>query len=105
MVRPHDTCQGTAVNIEQLISSKIRLPSPPATAVRILQAVQEDDGSMNDLARIIATDPVLTAKLLRLANSSIYSLSCRVATIDKALTVLGVNLIKNIALSFVCLQE
>ncbi len=60
---------------------------------------------MQQMADIISSDPALSAKLLRVANSSIYGLSYKVGSIDKALTVLGINVLKNIALSFVISEE
>src|SRR5512140_2775894 len=86
--------------LQQLITDQLSLPSPPAIAVQILNAVQRDDVSLHDLARIISADPALTAKLLRVANSSFYSLPNQITSIERALTVLGTNVIKNIALSF-----
>ena len=87
-------------HIRTLISEQLNLPSPPAIAVRILNTLQKEDASLQDMAGIIAADPALTVKLLRVANSSFYSLSSRVTSIDRAITVLGTNVIKNIALSF-----
>lgn len=83
----------------------IKLPSPPAIALRILEAVKKDDASFGELAGIIAVDPALTAKILMVANSSIYGLTNTISTIEKALSVLGLNVTKNIALSFVIAKE
>lgn len=91
--------------IDQMIAAGIKLPSPPAIAVRILNTVQQEESSLRDLASIISSDPALTAKMLRIANSGFYSLKYKVTSIEKALTVLGVNILKNIALSFVIAQE
>ncbi len=91
--------------IDEMIAAGIKIPSPPAIAVRILNAVQQDEPSLSDLAKIISSDPALTAKLLKVANSGFYSLKYEVPSIEKALTVLGVNVLKNIALSFVIAKE
>lgn len=91
--------------IDRMIADGIKLPSPPAIAVRILNEVQQEEPSLNELAGIIASDPALTAKMLRVANSGFYALKYEVSSIEKALTVLGVNILKNIALSFVIAQE
>ena len=92
--------------VRQLITDRLNcLPSPPEIAVQILNTVQRDDASLHDLARIISADPALTAKLLRVANSSIYSLPNQVSSIERALTVLGMNVIKSIALSFAIAGE
>lgn len=87
--------------IRRLIDNKINLPSPPAIAVQILSTVQRQDFSLDDLEKIISADPALTSKMLRLANSSFYALPTKVSNINRALAVLGTNVIKNIALSFV----
>jgi diguanylate cyclase (GGDEF)-like protein len=87
--------------IERLIKEQIHLPSPPAIAVKILNTVRDEKSSMADLERIISADPALTSKMLRIANSAFYSLPNEVSNISRALSILGTNVIKNIALSFV----
>ena len=87
--------------ITALIKNDVRLPSPPAIAVRILEVVQQEDFSFNELGSIIQSDPALAGRIMRLANSGLYSLPRKVASIDKAISVLGINALKNIALSFV----
>ncbi len=91
--------------IDILLEKNIKLPSAPAMAVRILEAVRAEDGSFHSLAEIIALDPALTTKILGVANSSVYGLSCNVTSVEHALSVLGVNALKNIALSFVIAKE
>ncbi len=84
-----------------LIKNQINLPSPPAIAVKILNTVQNTEFSLGDLETIISADPALISKMLRIANSAMYSLPNKVGNISRALSILGSNLIKNIALSFV----
>src|SRR5215472_1319720 len=87
--------------VDHLLREEIRLPSPPAIAVRLLEIVRQEDFSFKQLAVVIQSDPALLARILRLANSSFYGLSKRVSSIDTAIAVLGVNALKNIALSFI----
>jgi diguanylate cyclase (GGDEF)-like protein len=87
--------------LNRLIRDQINLPSPPAIAVRILETVQNKDSSMKDLEKIISADPALTGKMLRIANSTFYSLPSEITNVSRALSILGTNVIKNIALSFV----
>lgn len=94
-----------AVKIRKLIDEQIDLPSPPAIAIQILNAVQQEESSLPELARIISADPALTGKLLSVANSGFYALPNEVTNVDRALSVLGTNVIKNIALSFVIAAE
>ncbi|MDX2479753.1 MAG: GGDEF domain-containing protein [Desulfuromusa sp.] len=86
---------------QQLAEKEIALPSPPAIVVQILNTVQKEDAALNKLADIISADPALTGKMLQIANSGFYAFKNEVTSIDRALSVLGTNVIKNIALSFV----
>ncbi|HEX9023192.1 MAG TPA: HDOD domain-containing protein, partial [Geobacteraceae bacterium] len=90
---------------QELIHANVRLPSPPAIAIKILDTVRRDDFSFKDLARIIETDPALVAKILRVANSSYYSFSRKVGNIETAISILGTHAVKNIALSFVIYSD
>ncbi len=87
--------------IDSLLNDNIKLPSPPAIAVRILDSVKKDDSSFKELSDIISTDPALTTKILRIANSSLYAVPSKVDNIQKALSLIGLTALKNIALSFV----
>ena len=91
--------------IHQLIEEQINLPSPPAIAAQILNTVQDETSSLSDLEKIISADPALTGKMLSIANSSFYSLPNKVANITRAMSILGTNVIKNIALSFVIARD
>ncbi len=87
--------------ILRLISAQINLPSPPVIAAQILKTIQDKESSLSDLEQIITADPALTSKLLRIANSAFYALPCAIGNVSRALSILGTNVIKNIALSFV----
>ncbi len=91
--------------IKQLVEDQVNLPSPPAIAVQILSTVQQQDYSLNDLEKIISADAALTGKMLRIANSAFYSLPTKISNVSRALAVLGTNVIKNIALSFVIASD
>ncbi len=91
----------SSTEILRLISAQINLPSPPVIAAQILKTIQNNESSLTDLEKIIAADPALTSKLLRIANSAFYSLPYEIGNVSRALSILGTNVIKNIALSFV----
>jgi len=94
-----------SLKIRKLIEEQINLPSPPAIAVQILNTVQQEDSSIRELAKIISADPALTGKMLSIANSGFYSMPNEVTSVERAISVLGTNLIKNIALSFVIASD
>jgi diguanylate cyclase (GGDEF)-like protein len=90
--------------LEQLTKGDIKLPSPPVVAIRILQVVRDKETSFNSLSKIISSDPALTLKVLSIANSSFYGLPYKVDNLDKAISILGFDAIKNLALSFVIVK-
>lgn len=93
--------------IKQLLAnnSSIKLPTPPAIALRILEEVHKEEPSFSRLTELINTDPALTARVLRIANSPVFSPICRIDNLDKALTRMGTTLLTNIALSFVLVSN
>lgn len=91
--------------IQALISGKIRLPSPPLIAIRILETVRRDDFTFRDLAHLIESDPALTARILKSSNSTYFNPREKVTNIERALALLGSNSVINIALSFVIVSE
>lgn len=91
--------------ILNLINQSVNLPSPPAIAVKILNAVQQNEAALSELGEIISSDPALTAKMLKVANSGIFSRNGNISNISRAMTILGTNVIKNIALSFIIAEN
>jgi len=85
--------------IEEILSCET-LPSLPATAVRVLELSQDPDCTVNELAETIRFDQGLSAKILKTVNSSFFGLRTKCATIDKALVVLGMRELRNLALGF-----
>jgi diguanylate cyclase (GGDEF)-like protein len=88
------------MDLIKLLQNEIKLPSPPSIALRLMEEMKKDVFSFGDIAGIIQFDPSLTVKVLKVVNSSYYSLPRKVTNIERALTILGVNTVKNIALSF-----
>jgi len=92
-------------SVEKLLKDDIRLPTPPAIAVRILDLLKRDNFAFRHLAEVIQTDPALASRILRLANSAFYSMPRRVSNFETAVAMLGGNALKNIALSFIIVQS
>jgi HD-like signal output (HDOD) protein len=66
--------------VEDMLARLDTLPSNEPTLARVLQLVNDDNCSARTLGETVAMDPVLTIRLLRLANSAYYGLSGRIAT-------------------------
>lgn len=87
-------------DIQFLAIKTDNLPTLPAIAIKLLQAVQKDEPNTIEIGKILSNDVALTAKILKLVNSSFYGLSSSITTVDHAIKLLGLNTVKNLALSF-----
>ena len=79
-----------------------RLPAQPISAVRVLKMVDDPDASTADLARLIETDPALSAQVLKLANAPYYGLSHNVGSAGRAVLLLGFTTVRALAVSGAC---
>jgi len=89
--------------LDTLLPESVRdhdLPSMPAVAVQVLQLVQDNDTTLDDLAGVLSMDPALSAKLLKLSNSSLFRVGSEVTTLQRACMILGLKTVKLMALSF-----
>lgn len=82
-----------------------KLPTLPGVAVKILEAVKSDELSLQELGGIISTDPVLSSEVLKLINSSFFSIPRKVTSVNHAVNLLGLNAVKNLALSFSLVKD
>jgi diguanylate cyclase (GGDEF)-like protein len=86
--------------LQKRLKSCQTLPSIPAVVVRILQLSREDEPSIREIAQVISQDPALATKLLRVSNSALYAVRYDVTTVNRAVSVLGINTTLSLALSF-----
>ena len=80
-----------------LLARLEQLPPRAAAAARVLQLVENPDTSAQELSRAMGTDPVFAARVLRVANSSYYGLSGRVSTLPFAVSVIGFQAVRTLA--------
>lgn len=86
----------SALSPEQLAQSVQDLPSLPAVVMELLGSIEQENIDISVLAKKVSYDQALTAKTLRLANSSSYGLQVKVATIQQAITFLGFQATRNL---------
>lgn len=82
------------IDIEELVKSNV--PMMPGSAARISTLLNDINVSSRNLTEAISYDPILTARILRLANSPIYSLQKNVTTLRHAIDAVGMNAIYEI---------
>lgn len=80
------------------VLSRKDLPTIPAVLGRILTVVDGERSSARDLVEVIEVDQALTSRVLKLANSALFGLSRKVATVPRAVVLVGFNTVRNLAL-------
>jgi putative nucleotidyltransferase with HDIG domain len=82
--------------LEDVLRVIHRLPSLPTVVMELMASIEQEDVNIDTLARKIAQDQALTAKTLRLANSSFYGRAQTVSTITEAIAILGFRTVRNV---------
>jgi HD-like signal output (HDOD) protein len=94
------------VNILQRINEIRELPALPEIMLRVQALVNSEEGSAATLARIIEQDPSLTAKILKVANSSYFgSVNQRISSLRLALARIGFNEVRNIVTAMSLIKQ
>lgn len=81
------------------------MPSLSPTASKVMQLANNINTPPPELTKVIKLDPVLSAKVLKLVNSSYFALPNEIVSLEKAIIMLGLNTIKNLALSAAALAQ
>jgi PAS domain S-box-containing protein len=90
---------GVQETVDQVLQRIEGLPVLPVVAVKLLEITEDEFSSVKDVARLIESDPSLTAKTLKMANSSAYSRSGTIGTIPDAVRFIGFNAVKSTVLT------
>ena len=85
--------------LEALVSEIAELRTPPAVALQVIEIASGERFSAPELARVISTNPVLTAKVLRLSNSAYYGYARTISTVRDAVVLLGFRAVRSAALA------
>ena len=91
------TPQGLVASIKDLVTL-------PEVALRIASMVDDPSSSSADIGREISRDAALTARLLRIANSPAYGHHGKIATISRAITVLGVRQVRDLTVGLTAIR-
>ena len=81
------------------------IPSLPTSVTKVLEICNNPQTSPADLNHVISLDPVLVGRVLKLINSAYYGLGQTVTNLARAVIMLGVNTVKNLALSTAVLGQ
>ncbi len=92
-----------ATQREQIVNDGIReishIATLPEITLKIVALVEDPKSTAQDLHKVIANDPALCARILKVVNSSFYGLPGQIGSINRAIVMLGLNAVKNIAIA------
>ncbi len=83
----------------QFLQNVDHLVALPDVCFRVNEMVDDPNASALDIAKVLSRDPNLTAQLLKIANSPYYGFPSRVETISRAITVIGMQDLRDLVLS------
>ena len=84
---------------EELIVFVEKMPAFPKSVHRIMQLTSAINTSAKEIVQVIESDPVMTIKILKVINSAFYGMPKKITSTQRAVVHLGLNTIKNLALS------
>lgn len=85
--------------LQAILSSK-DLPTLPIIATKLLELTAREETTLTEIASLIAQDMALSTKVLRVANSAFYNFPQQISSINQAVSILGINAVRSLVLSF-----
>ena len=87
--------------ISDVILKQIKnLPPLPKSVLEVQKITSDPNSSIRDLVNVIKDDPLITANLLKAANSPLYGFTRQIKTIDQAVSLFGMSTVKGFVISF-----
>lgn len=85
--------------IDDVLAGRVALPMLPDVVLRVLGTLRQDDSSLPQIADELALDPVLSSRVLRLANSSFFGGRRSMASISDAVNVIGFKSLETLVIA------
>jgi putative nucleotidyltransferase with HDIG domain len=86
------------ITLHDIVDKTSDLPTLPAAALRVMRETEASTSNAASIARILAHDQSLSARVLRLSNSAYYGLSRRITSLQESVVVLGMRCVRNLCL-------
>jgi len=93
------TTDNTRAIVDKAVAAIGDIATLPEITIRIIEIVEDPKSTARDLHDVIKNDPALSVKVLKVVNSAFYGLPGQVASVDRAIILLGLSAVKNIAIA------
>jgi len=94
-----ETADKAKLIVEKALGSIGDIATLPEVTIKIIETVEDPKSTARDLHEVIKNDPALSVKILKVVNSAFYGLPGQVASVDRAIILLGLSAVKNIAIA------
>jgi putative nucleotidyltransferase with HDIG domain len=85
--------------LETMIMTASDLPTIPVVATKVMQLIEAENVTADELARVVASDPAVAARVLKISNSSYYGCQRQIQTLSHAIVVLGFGTLKSLVVA------
>ncbi len=85
--------------ISKAIQDISHIATLPEITLKIIDLVEDPTSTAQDLHKVITNDPALCSRILKVVNSAFYGLPGQIGSINRAIVLLGLNAVKNIAIA------
>lgn len=85
--------------LEHAIMTAGDLPTIPVVATRVMQMMEDMKTTADDLAKAVASDPAVAARVMKISNSAFYGCQRQIQTLSSAIVVLGFNTLKSLVVA------
>lgn len=75
------------------------LPTIPVVAMKVMQLIESESATAEELAKVVASDPAVAARVLKISNSSFYGCQRQIQTLSHAIVVLGFATLKSLVVA------
>ncbi len=82
--------------LEIMIMTASDLPTIPVVATKVMQLIENENATAEELSKIVASDPAVAARVLKISNSSYYGCQRQIQTLSHAIVVLGFATLKSL---------
>ena len=96
---PEVQAEERSERVRKIVERIEGLPTLPTIMAQMNRMMLDPKTTAKDMAQLIASDPAVTARILRIVNSAFYGFPSRISTISHAIVILGFNTVKSIVLS------
>ncbi|MEM7229181.1 MAG: HDOD domain-containing protein [Planctomycetota bacterium] len=93
------TTEERAAMVEASIKGISHIATLPEITLKIIELVEDPSSTAQDLHNLISNDPALCSRILKVVNSAFYGLPRQIGSINRAIVLLGLNAVKNIAIA------